>query len=297
MGSKNSKEIKFRDNSLLSLDENLADYNGIKTSEESLEEKKKINEQNNEENSSIFIENDYLEMNKIDSNKIPVTFEWESGGNSVYLSGNFCNWNQFFLMEKNKNGKFTLTLHLNKGMIQYKFKVDNEWKYNEKYPTIDDNGYKNNFIDTTNWEISAEKSEETTNANTEISFRQNDNKSFSLNYDFHNSQNNYCNYFPKKNEMNDSTMKIPEEYNYEKNIDKNTRQDELGIGSKYYFASKENNIFGDNYSYKSINPVMPEQINHINYKKKYNNEESPIVCSIVSRHRLKFTTFVYYKKE
>jgi hypothetical protein len=295
MGSQNSKEIKFRDDSLLSLDENLVDYNGIKTSEECLEEEQKNNDENNEEYSSIFNEKDTLEMNKIDSNKIPVTFEWESGGNSVYLSGNFCYWSQYFLMEKNKNGKFTLTLLLNKGIIQYKFKVDNEWKCNEKYPTIDDNGNKNNFIDTTNWEISAEKSEETTNANTELSLRQNDNKSFSQNFEFSNSQNIYCNYIPKKNEMNDLAVKIPEQYKYTKNIEKNTRQEK--IGNKIYFSSEEKNLLGDNYSYKSIMSVMPDQINHLNYKNKDNKEESPIVCSIVFRHRLKFTTFVYYKKE
>lgn len=295
MGSQNSKEIKFRDNSLLSLDENLVDYNGIKTSEECLEEEQKINDENNEDYSSIFNEKDTLEMNKIDSNKIPVTFEWESGGNSVYLSGNFCNWSQYFLMEKNKNGKFTLTLLLNKGIIQYKFKVDNEWKCNEKYPIIDDNGNKNNFIDTTNWEISAEKSEETTNANTELSLRPNDNKSFSQNFEFNNSQNIYCNYIPKKNEMNDLAVKIPEQYKYTKNIEKNTRQE--NIGNKIFFSSEEKNLLGDNYSYKSIMSVMPDQINHLNYKNKDNKEENPIVCSIVFRHRLKFTTFVYYKNE
>ena len=295
MGSQNSKEIKFRDNSLLSLDENLVDYNGIKTSEECLEEEQKINDENNEDYSSIFNEKDTLEMNKIDSNKIPVTFEWESGGNSVYLSGNFCNWSQYFLMEKNKNGKFTLTLLLNKGIIQYKFKVDNEWKCNEKYPIIDDNGNKNNFIDTTNWEISAEKSEETTNAHTELSLRPNDNKSFSQNFEFNNSQNIYCNYIPKKNEMNDLAVKIPEQYKYTKNIEKNTRQE--NIGNKIFFSSEEKNLLGDNYSYKSIMSVMPDQINHLNYKNKDNKEENPIVCSIVFRHRLKFTTFVYYKNE
>ena len=37
--------------------------------------------------------------------KIPVTFEWENGGNNVYVTGNFCGWKQFFLMKKEENGK------------------------------------------------------------------------------------------------------------------------------------------------------------------------------------------------
>lgn len=118
-------------------------------------------------------------INKIEPNKIPVTFEWESDGNSVYLSGSFCNWNQFFLMEKQSKGKHVLTLYLNKGFIQYKYKIDNIWECNDKFPIIDDNGIKNNYIDTTNWEISVENTEETT-TNTETSFKQSDNKSINL---------------------------------------------------------------------------------------------------------------------
>ena len=150
MGSKNSTELNERNNSLLSLKEELLDYNGIKTIEENVEE----NEINNED-SDLYSTN--IKNNNIETNKIPVTFEWESGGNSVYLSGNFCNWQQLFLMEKQSNDKHTLTLYLNKGFIQYKFKIDNEWKYNENYPTTIDNGNKNNYIDTTHWEISCRK--------------------------------------------------------------------------------------------------------------------------------------------
>ena len=110
MGSNNS--IVERNNSLLSFEEDLLDYNGLKTSEEKLEE----NEPNYEE-SDIYSNNAVNNNIKGDTNKIPVAFEWESGGNSVYLTGSFCNWEQFFLMEKKPNGKHTLTLYLNKGFI------------------------------------------------------------------------------------------------------------------------------------------------------------------------------------
>ena len=301
MGSQNSKELIFRDNSLLSLEENSIDYNGINTFEDGLEEIQNNFDENFDENSNTTFEKNSVDINlKAESNKIPITFEYEYEGNTVYLSGNFCNWNQYFLMQNNQNGKHTLTLYLNKGLIQYKFKVNNEWKYNEKYPTINDNGNKNNFIDTTNWEIFAERSDETTNSNTESSFRQSANKSFISNIEFQNSQKKYCNYIPKKMEMNDSAIKIPEQYINKIIFDKNIRQIELENNN--HFSKNGNNITGNNDSYKSINPVMPEQINHINYKMKGNEnskaeEKEPIICSIVSRHRLKFTTFVYYKNE
>ena len=288
MGSKNSTELNERNNSLLSLKEELLDYDGIKTSEENVEE----NEINNED-SDLYSTN--IKNNNIETNKIPVTFEWESGGNSVYLSGNFCNWQQLFLMEKQSNDKHTLTLYLNKGFIQYKFKIDNEWKYNENYPTTIDNGNKNNYIDTTNWEISAEKSEETTNSTTESSFKQCDCKSLNLNNEFQNSQNNYCNYYPKLEEMNGNITKTPEEYKNKKNFDKNRRKSK--IKNNNYISNNEDNICGENYSYKNIRPIKHELINHMNYIIKNNKDiqKNTTVCSIVARHRLKFTTFVYYK--
>ena len=95
--------------------------------------------------------------------KIPIAFEWDNGGNNVYVTGSFCNWKQFFLMKKSEDGKFILNLNLPRGNYQYKFKVDNEWKYNEKYPICNENGIINNCIDTTNWEIIEER---TTDANT-----------------------------------------------------------------------------------------------------------------------------------
>ena len=290
MGSQNSNELKSRDNSLLNCDSDLLDYNGIKSSEE--EDEEIINEKE-ELTSNTITEKNTLNINnyKIDSNKIPITFEWDLGGKSVYLSGNFCNWKQFFLMKKNQDGKYILTLYLNKGLIQYKFKVDEEWRYNPKFPIINDNGNINNYIDTTNWEISIEKSEETTNSNTETSFRQLDNKSININTEFKFAKNNYTNYFPKINEMNEYAQRIPEQYKSNIKSDIKALNSEIDI------------ILGENSSYKSIRPVAKEKINHINYKiesnrKNQNNRnETPIVCSIVCRHRLKFTTFVYYKNK
>jgi hypothetical protein len=299
MGSKTS--IVERNNSLLSFEEDLLDYNGIKTSEENLEE----NELNYEDIDSYSNNNIKNNNNKIDVNKIPITFEWESGGNSVYLTGNFCNWEQFFLMEKKPNGKHTVTLHLNKGFIQYKFKVDNEWKCNENYPTIVDNGNKNNFIDTTNWEISAE--EETTNSTTELSYRDNSksyNKSFLTNATLTNSQNEYGNHFPKIEEMNENCSKSPEQYKNKINFDENIKKINIINFNNYI----DNNMFGENDSYKIIKPINHELLNHMTYKnsndtKEKNDDDNDInniitnttVCSIVARHRLKFTTFVYYK--
>jgi len=293
MGSQSSKELNFRDNSLLSFDSDELEYNGIKSSEESLEENENIlygkDDMTSNDMAKNILLNDNIKVNG--QNKIPVTFEWESEGNSVYLSGSFCNWEQFFLMEKQPNGKRILTLYLNKGFIQYKFKVDNTWRCNEKFPITDDNGNKNNYIDTTNWEISIGKSDETT-TNTEVSFKQFDNKSINLSLELQNAQKNYTNYIPKLNELNLNAPKTPEQYIKIIDLDNNNTP-----GEEKYDSYTENN------DYKSIKSVFHEQINHMNYKIKNNNnvnnseDKNSVVCSIVSRYRLKFTTFVYYKKE
>jgi hypothetical protein len=300
MGSNNS--IVERNNSLLSFEEDLLDYNGIKTSEENLEENE-LNYEDIDSYSNNNIKNNNNNNNKIDVNKIPITFEWESGGNSVYLTGNFCNWEQFFLMEKKPNGKHSVTLHLNKGFIQYKFKVDNEWKCNDNYPTMVDNGNKNNFIDTTIWEISAE--EETTNSTTELSYRDSSksyNKSFLTNATLTNSQNEYGNHFPKIEEMNENCSKSPEQYKNKINFDENIKKINIINFNNYI----DNKMFGENDSYKIIKPINHELLNHMTYKnakdtKEENDDDdnnintNTTVCSIVARHRLKFTTFVYYK--
>lgn len=80
--------------------------------------------------------------------RIPVIFEWDSGGNCVYLTGSFCDWNQFYLMHKNEQGKFILILYLTRGKHQYKYKIDDKWKYNEKYPICNNNENINNYLDT-----------------------------------------------------------------------------------------------------------------------------------------------------
>ena len=286
MGSETSRD--FRDNSLISNNIHSFDLDGIKTTEESSTEDE--NNQKFEKFPFIDEKNENFTKIKRSQNKVPVTFEWDKGGNSVYVTGNFCNWKQFFLMKKNENDIYCLTLNLKKGLIQYKFKVDNEWKCNDKFPIINDHGNQNNYIDTTNWEISVGKSDETT-TNTEVSFKQIDNKSINVSLELQNAQKNYTNYIPKLNELNVIAPKTPEQYIKNIGLNNNTSEEE------------KSDFYTESYDYKSIKSVFHEQINHMNYKIKNNKivnnsrDKNSVVCSIVSRYRLKFTTFVYYNKE
>lgn len=53
-----------------------------------------------------------LEKKKDDyvDRKIKSVFYWRNGGKTVYITGNFSNWNQWFLMNKEENGIFSLIL-------------------------------------------------------------------------------------------------------------------------------------------------------------------------------------------
>ena len=283
MGNETSKD--FRDNSLIS-NNCSSDYDGLKTGEESSIEDEYIPN----DKSEILFTLDKKEKNTSQAiqDKVPVTFEWNKEGNAIYVTGDFCNWQQFFLMEKKSNDKFCLTLNLTKGLIQYKFKVDNQWKCNENFPMInDDKGNVNNYIDTTNWEISIENSETNTNtySNNELSSKHKYNKSF-------NNQNHYSTYIPKISEMNDFPPKVPVSYKSKLNVKKGKRKNSIGIINN--LPQREKDTFGGNYKPldEIIKKVKHEEINHLSYELK--NEKS-VKSSIISRYRLKFTNFVYYK--
>ena len=126
------------------------------------EEKIQYEEENNE------IEDEFLEKGKKqktydenlseetfeDSNNIRknYTFIWDEGGNDVKLTGSFSDWKIQFQMTREQNGQiFTLQLPLGNEIYQYKFIVDGEWKYSNKYPTqVDGMGNINNILDNTN---------------------------------------------------------------------------------------------------------------------------------------------------
>ena len=206
--------------------------------------------------------NKKIPSEKNEKNKSRVTFEWTSGGNSVYLSGSFCNWNQLFLMQKNPEGKFLLKLDINnKGIIQYKFKVDNEWKINQNFPSILDHGNLNNYFDMNKLENTKEKSEGNTDENTEASSKYSSN-----------NKKGYGNRFPKENDLSLANI-APENF--------------------WKVNSNDNN---------NLRQIENEKINHLNVglKKNKNNENVNLYSNIVSvsiysRYRAKCTNFIYIK--
>ena len=287
MGNENSND-NFRDNSLIDSELDVITYKG-----------KKIISFVEEGNAvDVNSEKVNLEKEKEEKNTVPVIFRWDEGGNNVYVTGSFCNWGQFFLMKKNSEGVYELKLDLPKCRFEYKFKVDGEWKCNKKYPTCINESNENNYLDTTNWEISIEKSEETENSTTEVSvLHSRGTKSAVSNSEFVKYKNNYTTRIPKIDDMNTETPSVPHLYNNTFNLDKNEKQKKLKkINNNEYFVVREQNLLSDNYSYKKLDNVYPEQINHlITNLKKDKSQKLNKKYLFVNRYRLKFTNFVYYK--
>lgn len=258
-----------------------------------------IQENNSLKDEEFIINSDKKELSlKTFENKklVPTTFEWDEGGRNIYVTGNFCQWKQFFLMKKESENHYYLTLNLPKGRHQYKFKVDGEWKFNPKFPIYNDGGYINNYLDTSKLEITIKSDdEEITAISTNITENPNDlpklPKKMSKNISKINSELSQTQ--TGKQKINNICEKItPVPMNYKNQINLNLISNQKYIGEKKYIEVEEKNILSDNISFKNIHILPIERINHLNSK---NEKSKPIICSISSRFRYKFTTFVYYK--
>lgn len=264
--------------------------------------------------------------NKPKDNKIePITFEWpeeQKESEIVYLTGNFCNWKQLLIMPK-KDKNYSLTLPLPRGIHQFRFRINNVWKVNKKYPTMKDGDNENNFVDTslpsTNIESQVEKNDKSDDDSDESieEEEENNRKKFSSDSELSESFEDedeeedeeeimrkkwrrlskylknikYSVYYPKRKEYNYTAPDIPYSYNYNFNMDLNTKQ--INFGKNKFYETKENDILSGNYSYKKINALPFVEINHLHSKDNKINKTN--MCSLFCRYRNKFTSFLYYK--
>ena len=98
--------------------------------------------------------------------------------------------------------------------------------------------------------------------------------------------------FPKKDRLNNYAPNVPYCYNYIYNIDIISPQ--KYIGKSKYYEPKENNILGDNSSYKKIAVLPVGEINHI-HSNNLIASGARSLCSSFVRYRNKFITLLYYK--
>ena len=91
---------------------------------------------------------------EINEQKILYIFYWKDKGNTVQIAGSFLdNWNKREIMSKNlTTGQFEIKISIPRGIHQFKFIVDDQWKCSKDYEIIKDkSNNSNNIIDLTNY--------------------------------------------------------------------------------------------------------------------------------------------------
>jgi hypothetical protein len=274
-----------------------------------------INSTLNEDQSITDCSHNNKSKNKLkNTNTKDVTFQWdeeESESEVVYLTGSFCNWKQFFIMPKIDN-KYSVTLALPKALHKFKFRINEDFRLNNKYPVMKEGDLNCNYIDTsdskdtTRHSINSKKSKnsnKTQESEESESDSDSDNSSsYEREIDDEESKfrrkklkmkkKKYSQIFPKKNALNNYAPDIPYSYNYMYNIDVISSQ--KFIGKMKYYEPKECNMLGDNCSYKKIGVLPAVELNHL-HSNTLITTGNRTLCSSFTRYRNKFITFLYYK--
>ena len=304
-GKKTKKKKSSSGSSFSSLSESSSDSYIEKLNESDIKEINNI--QTNQDDKNIKINKKNSEKN---IKEISTEFFWDEGGNTVYITGSFCDWKEFFLMEEKSKGVFKKTIMLLPGFYQYKFKVDNNWAYSKKQPKFEDNnGNVNNFIDTTQINLETNKNEveveikETTlkekNKKDNINIkRKSSNSSLGL---LNNIE--YSTYIPLKGEFNIKPLSLPGLYktHYILNEKKNKVIKERKFSQIEYVDQTNNSIrslsnskyLENNELYVGFQNLYHIHSNHLHSKKIVDSKNT--ITSIITRYRAKYSTFIYYK--
>ena len=282
----------------------------------------KINTENIKEIDLMHDNNNEIENNNANNtNEIRTEFYWDEGGNNIYITGSFCNWEKFLMMEKNEKGIYTIALMLPPGFYQYKFKVDDNWAYSKKQPKFEDNnGNVNNFIDTTHYEnlnqnkneekketkVKSNKSNKDPKKIKEEKQKKEKRKSSNSSIGIINNSN-YSTYIPLKGELSTKPLSLPGLYktHYILNEKKNKKIKERKFSQIEYVDHTNNSIrssthnlssskyFVNNDPYVGFQNLYHIHSNHLHSKENVDSKNA--VTSIITRYRAKFSTFIYYK--
>jgi len=77
---------------------------------------------------------------------VPTILQWSAGGTAVFVTGSFNHWGERIPLRRS-GGDYVVCLNLMPGTYQFKFIVDNEWRYAPDQPTVrDEMGNINNCL-------------------------------------------------------------------------------------------------------------------------------------------------------
>ena len=179
------------------------------------------------------------------------------------------NKSKLIISKKYLNDSFELNKTFNEKKIDKNYK-----KNNSKVTNIDNENISATTKDSSLTSIKIVK--ENTN-----------NKNKNINFLF--SKKNYCNYYPKKDEMKERTDKKPTHFPTE--CFHGVNHSHNNIGNKEYLFLTDNSIYNNNIDeYKIIEKKDHLLINHLCQK----NVNKKIINSITVKFRHKNTTFLYF---
>ena len=258
-----------------------------------------INIKENTDNSSLTTTTENMENHK---NLVPFPFEWKYKANNVILKGSFANdWDGEIILNKNpKTGVFEKIVYLPKIKHSFKFIVDGKWTCSNQYPTFNDNGHINNFIDLTNSSINSNEDPvkkegikiEQNNINNNINII-NDEKSKKKAKKIYNCK------IPSYNELNITAPTIIHHYIPTFNIDYQSKQDLIckSKTKKPKLKYKEKNFDNENNTFKKIMVFPHEKLMHLcpNLEHLNENNDNYFKLSTTVRNKHKYLTIVYYR--
>ena len=225
--------------------------------------------------------------NNINNDKVEYTFIWEEKCNIAKVIGSFNNWREQLLMTYDpKDNLYKYKIELKRDKYEYKFIIDNTWKFSSHQQTKNDGkGNINNFIDLTNYNINKTNNN---NINTKKPKKIKKKKKKVKKIE---KVESYGVLFPTKDELNTEAPIAKELYLKSFYINEATNQNKLG--NKLYLNVLNIESYTEEKSYRNL--LFSPHVN-LNHTMSFCNNKDILQVGLSYRFRNKDCTLVYYSK-
>ena len=234
-----------------------------------------------EEKSKNQINNDNEETNYIEH-----TFIWKEGGTNVKLVGSFNNWKQQIIMTKELNDNcFKYKIKLKRDKYEYKFIVDNVWKFSRQQGMKSDGkGNTNNFIDLTDNKI-------TQNGIKKIKKKKKKAKKVEQEEQEIIKEEGFGVLLPQKEDLNTDPPNTQELFLQSFPINEATNQKNVGEGKYFHYINRES--FTEEKSYRNL--LYSPHVN-LNHTLTFCEQKNILQVGLTYRFRNKDCTMIYYSR-
>ena len=222
-----------------------------------------------------------------DTDLVEYTFTWREGGTTVKLVGSFNNWKEQLIMENDPVEKiFKYKLKLKRDIYEYKFVVDNVWKFSRQQGMRGDGkGNTNNFIDLKNYQLSKK------DINKNDKPKKKKKKVKKLKKEKKQSVDSFGVMLPQKEELNTEAPTTQELYLNSFYINEPTHQ--KNVGEEQYLKYYDRESYTEEKSYRNL--LYSPHVN-LNHTLTYCDNKKLLQVGLTYRFRNKDCTMVYYSR-